>query len=32
VFLDSLIDAVLIFGEERQCLHGKIADTIVVEV
>jgi uncharacterized RDD family membrane protein YckC len=29
--LYSLIDAVLIFGEERQCLHDKIADTIVVK-
>ena len=29
--LYSIIDAVLIFGEERQCLHDKIADTIVVK-
>jgi uncharacterized RDD family membrane protein YckC len=29
--LYSVIDAVLIFGEERQCLHDKIADTIVVK-
>ena len=29
--LYGLIDVLLIFGEERKCLHDKIADTIVVE-
>ena len=28
----SLIDALMIFGSERRCLHDLIADTIVVEV
>lgn len=29
--LYGLIDALLIFGEPRQCVHDKIADTIVIE-
>ncbi len=28
----SLIDALMIFGEERRCLHDQLADTIVVNV
>lgn len=28
----SLVDALMIFGEERRCLHDLIADTIVVNV
>ena len=28
----SLVDALMIFGEERRCLHDLIADTIVVDV
>jgi uncharacterized RDD family membrane protein YckC len=29
--LYALIDALLIFGDKRQCLHDKIADTIVIK-
>jgi hypothetical protein len=27
----ELIDALMIYGESRQCLHDRIADTIVVK-
>jgi uncharacterized RDD family membrane protein YckC len=29
--LYGLVDALLIFGEARQCVHDKIADTIVIK-
>jgi len=29
--LYGLVDALLIFGEPRQCVHDKIADTIVIK-
>ena len=29
--LYGLVDALLIFGESRQCVHDKIADTIVIK-
>jgi uncharacterized RDD family membrane protein YckC len=31
-FLFSLIDALMIFGQEQRCLHDLFADTIVVKV
>jgi hypothetical protein len=27
----GVVDALLIFGEARQCVHDKIADTIVIK-
>jgi hypothetical protein len=29
--LFGIIDALFIFGDARQCLHDKIADTIVIK-
>jgi uncharacterized RDD family membrane protein YckC len=29
-FIYSIVDALFIFGEDRQCLHDKMADTVVV--
>jgi uncharacterized RDD family membrane protein YckC len=29
--LYSLVDVLFIFGERRQCLHDRLADTIVVK-
>ncbi|MBN1206678.1 MAG: hypothetical protein JXB05_17475 [Myxococcaceae bacterium] len=30
--LVGLIDALMIFGDQRRCLHGLVADTKVVKV
>jgi hypothetical protein len=29
--LYGLVDVLLIFGEARQCVHDKLADTIVIK-
>jgi len=29
--LYGFVDALLIFGDKRQCVHDKIADTIVIK-
>jgi len=30
-YIFGLVDSLLIFGEPRQCLHDKFADTIVIK-